>query len=228
MKINRKHALKFVCLFMCVASCVFGPMLSVAAGQEADKPITKKDLIYSFIPGQKEGIPVESYIDLIERVGVNFLLTAKDEKIIRSAGAYLGKGVEDLLAAIRNNYRPEPVEPTEAEMKAALIRTMQKRGGQLKADGCVGADNPLAGMCGKITNFEKLEGCKPAAQGAGYMCTYNVTTSLTAYSNEGTPDGDKYGKAIDAFIGLLGGKSINETRTSRFVRSKEGWIVSSQ
>jgi hypothetical protein len=226
MKINRKRASKFVCLFMCVAACVFGPLLSVAAGQEADKPLTKEDLIFSFTPGQKEGIGVESYIDLIERVGVDFLLTVKDEKKFRSAGAYLGKGIEDLIAAIRNNYRPEPVEPTEAEMKAALIRTMQKRGGKLKPDGCVGVDNLIAGMCGKITDFEKLEGCKPATQGAGYTCTYNVTISLTAYSNEGTPDGDNHGRAIDSFIGLLGGKSVNETQTSRFVRSKEGWIMS--
>jgi hypothetical protein len=41
-------------------------------------------------------------------------------------------------------------------------------------------DNPIAGMCVKIVKFEKL-GCKPASQGAGYICTYNITTSVSIH-----------------------------------------------
>lgn len=237
MKIYRKYALQFVCLFIFLTVCVYGRMLPVAVCQQADKPISKAALIRSFKPGRRERIAAVSYIELIDRYGVDFSLTPEDEKEIRGAGKYLGrKGLEELVAAIRNNYRPNASEassarkdgePTEEEMNEALLRTMQKRGGQLRADGCVGVDNSIAGMCVKIENFEKL-GCKPASQGVGYICTYNITTSVSVHSNEGSEPGDRQAKAWNDFLIWLGGKNVNETLNRRFVRSKEGWIMSNE
>ena len=239
MKLKRQHDSQLVRWSLCVILCVFGPTLSVAICQQTNKPITRDNLMRSFEPGRREKIAVKSYIDLITRNGVAFALTPEDEKRIRVAGKYLGKkGIEDLIAAIHKNYRPnnseessraKAGEPTEAEMKQALLNTMQKRGGQLKADGCIQVDNPIAGVCGKIENFEKLEGCKPADQGAGYFCTYNVTVSLSLHSNEGTEAGLKHVQAVNTFWGWFGvTKGISETVTKRFVRGKEGWTVSNE
>ena len=226
MKIKRKYASKLVCLFMCVTVCAFGQMLSVATCQQADQPVTRKILKRSFEAGRKEKISAERYVDLIKRIGVDFLLTPEIEKEIRAEGKYLGtKGLDDLVEAIRNNYRPEPIEPTEEEMKGALIRMMISQGGQLRPDGTVEVRNIFASIIIKIEKFEKLGGCKPLNQGAGYSCTYRITTSFTLSSNEGTPDGDKHAQALQWLITQFGGNYSNATVTRRFVLSKEGWLM---
>ncbi len=104
---------------------------------------------------------------------------------------------------------------------------MQRKGATGRDENSVSLDNAIAGSNIKIQEFEKL-GCKPANYGAGYFCTYEITTTITLYSNEGTSAGDKHAAAMNSLIGLLnGGKnSVYETVTSRFIRSKRGWIMS--
>jgi len=48
------------------------------------------------------------------------------------------------------------------------------------------------------------------------------------YSNEGTSAGNNHAAALNTLMGLLnGGKtSSSEIITSRFIRSKNGWIMS--
>ncbi len=118
-------------------------------------------------------------------------------------------------------------EPTEEEMKEALINSMVKRGGQRMPDGSVGVNNALAGSSIKIEELEKL-GCKPAAYGAGYFCTYSVTTSVSMYSNEGTAAGDRHANGVNALLRFFnGGRNSNtETATMRFIRGKGGWVAS--
>ena len=237
MKLKAKSNSRFVCGALCVIFSVFNPLLPVAIGQQANKPITKGDLIRSFEPGRREKIGAASYIELITRNGVDFSLTPEDEKRIRLAGKYLGrKGVEDLITAIRNNYRPnmseassQPAsgEPTEAEMKEALLRSTENWGGQQNADGCVRFDNPVAGTCVRITKFQSL-GCTPSSQGAGYFCTYRIGTSLSLHSNEKTPDATTHVGIFDQLLEKAGARRINGTTTKRFVRSKEGWVVTDE
>jgi hypothetical protein len=244
-----KHALKYMLLLMCLAVFTHSQQTPVVIGQQRQEPITKANLISSLKLGKADGMTAERYVELINGAGVAFSLTAEDELRIRRVGRYLGKtGLDNLVTAIRNNYRPvvrpgstetgnenkpqassdsERGEPSEAEMKEALERTMQKRGGQKGADGCIRVDNPIAGACVKIEKFEKL-GCKPADQGAGYTCTYNATTSMTFHSNERSEAGDKHAEGVNTLLGRLGGKSVNETATKRFVRSREGWIASNE
>ena len=249
MEINLKHASKYVWLIVCLLVFTHGQHTLVVVGQQRNKPITKSNLISSISLGRSEGMTAERYIELINSAGVAFSLTAEDEQRIRRVGRYLGRtGLVNLVAAIRNNYRPavrpsstetiresktqasnasERGEPTEEEMKEALERTMQKRGGQRRADGSVGVDNFIAGGAVKIVKFEKL-GCTPANYGAGYFCNYDITTSLSIHSNEESEAGERHAKGLDTVLGWFGGKSVNETPTRRFVRSKEGWIVSDQ
>lgn len=118
-------------------------------------------------------------------------------------------------------------EPSEEEMRQAIIRTMQMLGAQKRQDGSVGVDNPLNGMSVKIVEFEKI-GCQRANYGAGYFCTYNITNSLAAHSNEGTADGDRHTQGVNLLIQMLNGgrNTVNETFTARFFKSKAGWITS--
>jgi hypothetical protein len=64
-----------------------------------------------------------SYIEFIKRCGADFSPTPDDEQEIRRGGAYLGKkGLDDLIAAIKSNYRPDVTQqpmptPTPDEPK---------------------------------------------------------------------------------------------------------------
>lgn len=236
MKTDHKN-IKRVVMLIFLAAFSPSPNSSVVKCQENRKPIEKANLISSIRLGRTERITARRYVELIESAGVAFALSEADEKRIRRDGRYLGKkGLDDLVAAIRNNYRAavsstsakskEPEEPTEVEMKEAWQRSMQNRG-RVTADGCMSFDNAIAGMCIRITKFEKL-GCKPASQGVGYFCTYTMATSLSFHSNEGGESGAKQAKAWNAFIGLLGAQDTNGIVTSRFVRSRDGWLVSSE
>lgn len=138
----------------------------------------------------------------------------------RQSKAVLEEGLNN-TGALRSG------EPTEAEMKQAVIRTMQRRGATKRDDDTVSVDNPLAGSSIKIEEFEKL-GCKLANYGAGYFCTYGVTIAFNLYSNEGTTAGNNHANAVNMLMRMLnGGKNSSyETVTSRFIRSKQGWIMS--
>lgn len=80
-------------------------------------------------------------------------------------------------------------EPTEVEMKEAVVRMMVRKGANDRSDDAVSVDNMLSGLNIKIEDFEKL-GCQRANYDAGYFCTYEKITSLTLYSNEGTTAGN--------------------------------------
>lgn len=222
------------------------PTPSPSPARSHVNPMTRDDLISSIKLGRSTKATAERYIALINSHGVDFALTPEDEEEIRRSGDYLGvTGLDNLVAAIRNNYRPsaspsptatapgdvprassapESGEPTEEEMKEALLRTMEKRGGQRKGGDSVVIGNPIAGMTIKIEKFEKL-GCKPANYGAGYECTYNSTISQSFHSNDGTARGDQQADAWNKFLKGLGGGAVNETTTKNFALSKEGWIV---
>lgn len=249
MKIDLKCALKCVGLVVCLAIFTHGGPAPNVMDPQLPKPITKANLISSLELGRAEGMTAERYVELIKVAGVAFKLTAKDEQRIRAVGRYLGRaGLDSLVAAVRQNYRPTvrpgsgeratpdapqasgapaAAEPTEEEMKEALERTAQRRGGQRRADGSVGVDNFIAGASVRILKFEKL-GCTPAGYGAGYFCNYDITTSLSVHSNEETDAGKRHADGLNTFLGWFGAKSVNETPTKRFVRSKEGWIASDQ
>lgn len=235
MKINHKHNSRHVVMLIILVIFSLSPNTSAAKCQKNTKPIGKANLISSIRLGRTEGMTAKRYVELIESAGVAFLLSDADEKRIRRDGRYLGrKGLDDLVAAIRNNYRApmsstsvktkEPDEPTEVEMKEAWQRAMQNRG-RLTADGCVSVDNAIAGMCIRITKFEKL-GCKPASQGVGYFCTYTMATSLSFHSNEGSERGATQAKVWNDLIRSLGAQDANGIVTGRFVRSSDGWLVS--
>lgn len=129
--------------------------------------------------------------------------------------------VSEKTGAVKNG------EPTEEEMKQAVIRSLQKRGATKRGENSVSVDNAIAGSSYRIEEFEKL-GCKPANYGAGYFCTYGITTSLKMYSNEGSEAGDRHSAAVNMLMRTLtGGRdSLYDTVTSRFIRTKQGWIMS--
>lgn len=174
--------------------------------------------------------------------GVPYQLTAADEQEIRRLGSYLGEeGLDILVAAIRDNYRPAvrpnstetsaaekkaPAqgEPTEEEMKEALLRWMEKGGGQRTAKDAVTKGNFIAGLTIKIEKFEKI-GCKPANYGVGYECTYDITASQSYHSNDGTRRGDDHATGINEFLKWFGADAANGTVTRKFARSSSGWVV---
>lgn len=123
------------------------------------------------------------------------------------------------------NHRPS--EPTEEQMKEALLSALEKRGGQRATDSSVEIDNSVVSVTFKIEKFEK-HGCKLAANGVGYECTYIINTSTSFHSNDGTQRGNQQMEALNSLQGWLGGNTVNEKVTRRFVWSKEGWILSNE
>lgn len=78
-----------------------------AQAQES-KPFTKENLLDSIKLArlEKEKTSVEWYVETIKQHGVDFRMTNEDEREIRQAGSHLGaKGLNDLVAAVRDNYR---------------------------------------------------------------------------------------------------------------------------
>lgn len=126
--------------------------------------------------------------------------------------------------------KPAPVtkqvntEPTEAEMKEALLKGMEERGGKRTADDSIEVNNAIAGSIVKIERFEKL-GCAPVTYGVGYACIYKATTSMSVRSNDGTSDGDRQAKVWNILLGGMGAKYATATATRRFVRGKNGWTI---
>lgn len=121
---------------------------------------------------------------------------------------------------------PKISEPTEEEMKEALIRTLKLGGGERKPGDTVVRDNSIGGMDIKIERFEKL-GCKPADQGEGFICTYNVTNSISLHNNDGTNEGDKQAAAWNRLFAMILGanQAVTERVTARFVHTEQGWIT---
>jgi HEAT repeat protein len=102
--------------------------LHVATGytQAQDpQPITKKNLLRALTRGSKHPsqLPLRRLINLVEQNGVDFQMTPADEREVRTQGTYLGaEGLNDLIAAVHNNYR-QPSVPlgTASPIVANLI-----------------------------------------------------------------------------------------------------------
>jgi hypothetical protein len=108
---------------MCALLCA--PL--VVLSQQTCKPITKDGLIRSFEPGRRQRKLAADYVELINRCSVGFSLTREDEQRIRRAGSYLGKkGLDDLITAVRKNYRaiaqpnPPPPSPSDEQPLSVL------------------------------------------------------------------------------------------------------------
>jgi hypothetical protein len=111
MKGCRKHLSLLVCLI--VFACIQQTLAAI--WQQPTRPITKTNLVSSIKLGKRDGITAARYIALINRYGVDFSLTPEDEQEIRRVGSYLSKkGLDDLIAAIKNNYRPDVAQQPTA------------------------------------------------------------------------------------------------------------------
>lgn len=76
---------------------------SVSNTQQNTNPITKEALLESL---RKKVLSSKELIGEVRQSGVAFRLTPTDEQEIRNAGKYLDrKGLDDLVAAVRSNYR---------------------------------------------------------------------------------------------------------------------------
>ncbi|MDQ1590593.1 MAG: hypothetical protein QOG71_1220 [Pyrinomonadaceae bacterium] len=111
MKISGKTLRLFICLIV----FAFIQQTQAAICQQDVKPFTRNNLISSIKLGRREKKPTARYIELINSYGVAFSLTPQDEIKIRQAGRYLGKkGLDDLIATIKNNYRPDVAQQPTA------------------------------------------------------------------------------------------------------------------
>ena len=227
MKINRTSNLKYVVLLFCFVVFTQWQGIPVVMSQELIEPISKAHLISTIELNRREKNPlrkmnVPGYIRLINRYGVNFPLTAETEQEIRHAGAYFGSAqLDKLVIAIRTNYRPD--EPTEAEMKEALLRSFVPRGGTRIGDGFAVDAIVVSGQV-NLENFEKL-GCAPPNYGPGYFCTYSFSASMTLRSNERSESAIRQVAAWESILKwALSGNY--ETATKKFVWVKDRWVIS--
>lgn len=202
--------------------------IPAAMSQELIEPISEANLISSLKLNRREKSPlrkmtVAGYIRLINRYGINFPLTPETEQEIRRAGEYFSATeLDKLVAAIRRSYRPD--EPSEDEMKETLLRAMTERGGTRTANG-VEINNIIAGGRASLENFEKL-GCAPPNYGPGYFCTFTFSASVTLHSNERSGSADRQIEAWNTLIRwLMGGNTMTETVTRKFVWIKDRWIL---
>ena len=233
MKINRKSTAQYLLPIVCLAIFIQGQGIPIAMSQELIEPLSKANLISAIKLNRREKSPLRKmtaagYIRLINRYGVEFPLTPEAEQEFRRAGEYFGKpDLDKLLTAIRNNYRPD--EPTEAEMKEALLSAMEARGVKRTAEGGIELNNPIAGVTIKMEKFEKI-GCAPPNYGPGYFCSYNVNVSMTLFSNEGSEGAARHMNALNYLMRLLAGGNgvVTERVTRKFVWSNDRWVISKE
>ncbi len=123
---------------------------------------------------------------------------------------------------------PHYDEPSEKEMKEALLGQIKRRGGVVKDSNTVTTENMLAGIAIEIVEFEKL-GCNVASYGAGYFCTYQIVSKPTFYSTEGTEAGDAHAEGVSMLMKFfMGGDTSTETATRRFTKAGGGWVASAE
>lgn len=90
---------------------VLAILCGAGAGQ-TKKPITKDHLFSSIRLGKQQKMTATRYVELIKQAKVDFRLTEDEIRQLRIVGAYLGKrGLDDLITAIRENYREEAPPP---------------------------------------------------------------------------------------------------------------------
>ena len=116
--------------------------------------------------------------------------------------------------------RMDQIEPTQDEMKEALLGDMVKRGAQRKNPDSVEINYVIGGMTIKMDTFVKL-GCKPANYGVGFECTYSTKLSYAFHSNDATDDGRRH---IETWKKIFDGSHGGVT-TKKFARSSEGWLI---
>lgn len=224
MRINRTFTFKYFLALVCFVA--FTP---IAMSQEFIEPFSKDHLVSTLKLNRREKNPLEKmdvpkYIRSINRYGVAFPLTAETEQEIRLAGVYFGKTeLDKLINAVRDNYRPD--EPSEAEMKEALLRTMEAQGAQ-RTPGGIQMSNVVAGVQIDFANFEKL-GCTVPNYGPGYYCNYHVSMPVTFFANDGSAAGKTQMEVFTGFIKwLTNGRPITQRVTNKFVWRKDRWVVS--
>lgn len=230
MKINKTSTFKYFLALICFVVFTQWQGIPVAMSQELIEPISKANLLSTIKLNRREKSPlkkmtVAGYIRLINRYGIDFPLTAESEQEVRRAGAYFSTTeLDKLIAAVRSNYRPD--EPTEAEMKEALLSAIEARGGQRTPEGDIEASNFIAGVRIKITTFEKL-GCAPPNYGPGYFCTYNISTPVTLFSTDGNSIAQRQMDGLNFFISwFTNNNTVTERLTNKFVWRKDRWLVS--
>lgn len=136
--------------------------------------------------------------------------------------ASTGKG----SAAPSKGVSASGIEPTEAEMRAAVERDLSGQGNASGAPGELRVQNPAGGMSVEIQDFEKLE-CSPA-QGrgrAGYDCRYLVTVRSQMYSPGGSAAGNEHADAVNKLMDVLTGGKIASNSKGRFVKATGRWVV---
>lgn len=88
---------------------------------QKNEPITREGLLRSL---SRKALSSKELIEQIEERGVDFRLTPADEQDIRRAGKYLrGEGLDALIEAVREHYRPIIAVPPvgETELHGILI-----------------------------------------------------------------------------------------------------------
>jgi hypothetical protein len=115
-------------------------------------------------------------------------------------------------------------EPTEAEMKEAILQAMQNQGGSRSGNNSIAVNNSISGAAVTITKFKKIA-CEKAASRPGYNCDYEVSAGLNFHSNEGNQAGDRHAAGVNALMGMFVPKNTTSTQTKRFVYSEGQWKV---
>jgi hypothetical protein len=107
--------------------------ISSTVGQ-SKPPINKEDFLSAIKLGEKEKKTAVSFINLVNELKVDFALTRKDKQVLRRDGYYLGKkGLDSLIIAVRDNYRPQEQKPTPP----TISQTMTNSPGGVQAGGNV-------------------------------------------------------------------------------------------
>ena len=84
-------------------------------------PIGIENLISSIGLARDQHKPIESLIDLIKLHGVSFELKPDTERRIRAASRHLSeKSLNDLIAVLRDNYRPPNGSKTTQDIMAFI------------------------------------------------------------------------------------------------------------
>ncbi|PXX13934.1 hypothetical protein [Nitrosomonas ureae] len=112
-------------------------------------------------------------------------------------------------------------EPTEEQMKEAILQAMQNEGG-VRSNNSVSVNNPLSGASVTINSFKKL-GCEKAMSKPGYNCDYEVSAGINFHSNEGSAAGDNHAAGVNALFGMFLPKDRISTGTKRFVQYDSQW-----
>lgn len=184
-------------LLALAALCLVLPAPAARGQAAAQKPITKENLIHALEDGGKTR-PKETartYIKLVEKYGVAFKLTEADEARVRRAGSYLAaEGLELLLGALRDNYRPD-ASAAMAELVQQnadliqIIKATTEEAKKLKADG------------GATGNREKLEALREA------LTQFSGRVQYTLYNGSQPAlqkmDGDQTGQDLADFYEAL-------------------------